>query len=301
MATTNARLAVAAIDAMRSSGVTFALLHGAERFSEERLSDVDVVTDRDATSVISASTAGWLERGLRPVVSSRYALGGTSVWLSTRNASDGVQLDLMFDPRGRGPYGLKSHELLATAAEGEDGFRQISPEATLLYVWRKRSDKGQQDRLRELREGRKTFDRSGLLALSEALTGSPRTAREILGELPPGSQGRPLHPGRELGRLVHRARRPIGFWAHASSREIAIDLSSRFGRFLVSTSSTETPPPARQPVWWLREVLPLRLRPSLVTSWGRLPAPLAPDTVLDAQQPNEAAIELTAAMAARFG
>lgn len=300
MATTSSRLAVAALDAMRSAGVTFALLHGAERFSEERLSDVDVVTDRDATSVISASAADWWERGLRPVVSWPYDLGGTSVFLSTRDASDGVQLDLMFDPGGRGTYGLRSPALLATAAV-EDGLQQVSPEATLLYQWRKRTAKGQHERLRELREGRNTIDRDGLLVLSEALTGSAEIAREILGELPPGSVRQPLHPGRELSRLFGRARRPIGFWAHASSREIAVTVSSRFGRFLVSTSSTKTPPPVRQPVWWLRKVLPFRLLPSLVMSWGRLPAPLAPDAVLRAQQPDEAATELTAVMAARFG
>jgi hypothetical protein len=300
MATTSPRLAVAALDAMRSSGVTFALLHGAERLTSERLSDVDVVVDRDAASVISASMAGWREQGLRPVVSSRYDLGGTAVFLSTRDASDGVQLDLMFDPRGRGPYGLKSHELLATGAI-EDSFWQVSPEATLLYLWRKRIDKGQQERLTELRQGGKAIDRSGLLALSEVLTGSPTTAQEILGELPPGSSRRHLYPGRELSRLAHRVGRPIGFWAHASSQEIAVGLSKRFGRFLVSTAITETPPPARQPVWWLRKVLPFRLRPSLVTSWGRFPSPLAPDAVLDAQQPDEAATELTSAMAARFG
>ncbi|MFP3882613.1 MAG: hypothetical protein ACLFWH_09875 [Actinomycetota bacterium] len=300
MATTNSSLAVAALDAMKSAGITFALLHGAERLSEERFSDVDLVTDRDPDSVIVASRAEWRGRGLRPVVSSRYDLGGTAVWLTTRDASDGVQLDLMFDPEGRGAYGLRSHELLETAAH-DDPFKNVSTEASLIYLWRKRSIKGQEERLPELRASSVTDDREGFLDLSDALTGSPRTAREILGELSPGSPRRPFHPARELGRLVGRIRRPAGFWAHAFSREVAIDLSSRFGRFLVSTNSTETSPASLEPIWWLREVLPYRLRPAMVTTWGSVPGLVSPDTVLDAQRPDEAAIELTSVMAARFG
>lgn len=299
MATTSSPLAVAALDAMRSAGVTFALLHGAERLSEERFSDLDVVTDRDPASVIVASRAAWRDRGLRPVVSSRYDLGGTAVWLATPDASDGVQLDLMFDPEGRGEYGLRSHELLETAAH-EYPFQNVSTEASLIYLWRKRSIKGQEARLAELRQAGVTVDRDRLLDLSEAVTGSPRTAREALGELPPSAARRSFHPALELGRLASRVWHPIGFWAHAPSQGIAVDLSARFGRFLVSATSTETPPVSGQPVWWLRRVLPLRLRPSLITSWGPLHGLLSPDTVLAARHPEEAAIELTAVMAARF-
>lgn len=300
MATTSSPLAASALDAMRSAGVTFALLHGADQLSEERFSDLDVVIDRDPVWVITASKASWDEAGLRPVVSSHYDLGGTAVWLTTQDASEGVQLDFMFDPLGRGAYGLRSRELLETEAD-EGAFPQVSTEATLIYLWRKRGIKGQEERLTELREAGVTVDRDRLLDLSDALTGSARTAREILGELPPSSARRPFHPVRELGRLVSRVRHPIGFWAHASSREVAVDLSSRFGRFLVSASCTATPPISAQPMWWLREVLPFRLRPSLVTSWGRLPIVLSPDEVLEAQDPDKAATELTAVMAARFG
>lgn len=114
MATTSPEAALAAVAAIEETGVRFAILHDEATLAAEGVtSDVDMVVDRSAHEVVRAVAPAWARRGLYPVMVWPYDVGGTgSIFLSTSNAGEGAQLDVLHDPEGRGRYGAMSDLLL---------------------------------------------------------------------------------------------------------------------------------------------------------------------------------------------
>jgi hypothetical protein len=300
MATTDSRLALTSLEGMRTAGVRFALLHGADRLSAGDVSDVDLVVGEDPAAVVRRAAAPWEARGLIPVLLWPYDIGGTAtVFLAIPDASEGVQLDLLYDPGGVGKYGVRSRTLLASATQAA-ALPQVSDVASLVYQWQKRTAKRDVARLDDLTGLAGSIDPRVLLATSKVVTGSSEAAWHML-EGKPGSRARrPHHPLLQASRLRHRLANPVGFWAHTPRAEIATEMTQRFSRFLVCAASQPTPSPARQPAWWVTTVMPTRLRPGVFVSHGPLPRWRAPDAVLTASSADEAARQFTSAMNARL-
>jgi hypothetical protein len=300
MATTNSRLAAASLEAMQEAGVHFALLHELERLLRGDLSDVDAVVGEPALTAIRRTTPAWRSRGILPVLVWPYDIGGTAtVFLATVDASEGAQLDLLFDPRGVGKYAVKSAALLATA-DRSGMLPTVSDAASLIYQWRKRTVKGQWERLPTLSERARHLDRRAVLTASETISGSSTLGRELL-EARPQVRGQRLrrHLARRGLRIAQRLVSPVGFWAHAADADLGEELAGRFSRFLVRAATEATPSRFREPAWWAMRVMPTRLRPGVFVSTGRLPRWRIPDGVLRAETPDGAARQLTEAMAAR--
>jgi hypothetical protein len=302
MATTDRCLALASLEGMRTAGVRFALLHGRERLLRGDLSDVDLVVGEDPKSVVRRSWSSWATCGLTPIVVWPYDIGGTAtVFLATPDASAGVQLDLLYDRNGVGRYGVKSPPLLASA-DSSAPLPVVSDSASLIYQWRKRTVKRQTARLKPLEEMANRTDRETLLSTCEAISGSTTAAYQMLeGRSTVGRQWIPSHPEKRAIRLVQRLSEPVGFWAHAGSSAVGAELACRFSRFLPCATTQPTPTLPRQLVWWATTIMPIRLRPGVFVSTGRLPRYRIPDIVLAPSSRAEAARQLTSAMTARLG
>ena len=150
ISTTSSSLARAALDSLVESGVTFSLLHrAADLISGEVPSDVDMAVGEPPRALLRRSLTRLHQAGLHPVVVWEYDVGGTAtVFLSDRDGSNGVQLDLLYDPDGLGTYGVRTQDVIASA-EG-DRWPAVRPLSELAYLIRKRQVKGDQRRLEEL-------------------------------------------------------------------------------------------------------------------------------------------------------
>lgn len=277
----------------------FAVLHGLERLVGGDTSDVDIVVDEPPCVVLRQTAASWGLRGVMPVLVCPYDIGGAAaVWLALSDASEAVQLDLLYDPRGVGCHRLKSPALLATA-DLSQSVPVVSDAASLIYQWQKRTVKRQVARLNELTAIARTIDEHALLAASEVTTGSSDAARHMLSGRPVLRAQRINRPWERGIRLMQRVVRPVGYWAHTAAAGVGAELACRFSRFLVYAKTQPTPSVMRQPTWWATSIMPIRLRPGIFVSTGQLPQWRTPDLVLTAPSTDEAARELTAAMAAR--
>ncbi len=260
IATTDARLAHAAIEDLVSSGAHFAVLHGEDRLSRlEATSDVDLVADLPAYDLMVAAYERWEARGLFPIVFWPYDVGGTgTIFLANRDASEGVQIDVLHDVRGLGQYGFKSGALLGHVVPG-DSFPRLDEEATRVYVARKRQLKGQ--------EGSDRPEVGDLVR--ELLT--PAAAQELSED---SFSSRRSGWSSRARRLVERAVKPVGAWVHiagdeatASSRA-AEHLAARMSRFLPHVGVGQAERLPKMISWWAGSVAPIRWRPGVFISWS---------------------------------
>jgi hypothetical protein len=101
MATTSGRIAAAVVDAIAESNSRFAILHGADEIREFRAaSDLDLVTGEPPLEFLARNWSGLREIGMLPVLLWPNDEGATTAFLSSEDALEGVQLDMMFDPTG---------------------------------------------------------------------------------------------------------------------------------------------------------------------------------------------------------
>jgi hypothetical protein len=306
--TTDAGAAEAALGALESANVDFAVLHGSERLEGDGpLSDVDIVVFESPATVIARARGALQEREMVPIVMWPYDIGGsTTVFLCTAGATSGVQLDMLHDPRGLGTYRLAT-----------DGFRfepspsHPHPEVIeldrLIYLWSKRSVKGQVERLEAIEADLAAWDPAEVQDAAGRLITRDDWRRAVTGA-PAG------HPRVEWSstwirawlrgrRILQRVRSPIGFWAHltgdrGADAEVVVD---RFRRILVRAVAAESPGGPNALPWYLQTVTPVRLRPGLVVSYGAVPrgVPVPDLVVADAEDVDEAAKLLVSAMADR--
>lgn len=300
MATTNGELALTAVQGLTDAGVEYAFLHGVERLLSGDVSDLDLVAPAPARTVLTVVAPYWLRLGLHPVLFWPYDVGDTAtIFLSNADATDGVQLDLLHDPRGAGKYGIRTQSLL-TDVTNDTGMPEISPSASLVYQWTKRVAKGQLDRLPDLRDRAKGIETSRITEASLKLTGSESTALELLGQREPGKASKRPVPGlAEVRRRWRRVLRPIGFWGHIEQRDVAEEATRRFGRFLVHAECDEAPG-KWTPVWYARRVWPVVIRPSIFISAGRPSHIPSPFELVKVGDPNRACSQLVGAMQRRL-
>lgn len=299
MATTNPALAISALNAMGDAGISFALLHGLDRLITGDVSDVDLVVSEPGDVIVRRARASWRRNGLLPVVLWPYDIGGTAtVFLATEDAREGVQVDLLFDPNGRGRYGVKSGPLLDSVDSSLTP--SIGEEEQLVYLWCKRATKGQDGRLHQLHERARERDRHVLVNASIAITGSSSVANDLLNGSFSARPPKRRHPFVRAVWAWQRVLTPSGFWAHVASRELADEVASRFARFLVHGVAQRVPQPGRQTVWWARSVQKVRLRPGLLVSYGPAPRLQQPDLNVTSAHVDGAVQQITVAMSARI-
>lgn len=299
MPTTSPEVAMLALKGLTDMDVGFAVLHAANRLEDGDISDVDVAVASDPADVIAEVRETWGKAGLSPVVVWPYDIGGTlTVFLANSDGTEGVQLDMLFDPAGIGKYGVTSEGLMASARKSP--IPVVSESARLVYLWRKRTVKGHHPVLETLRSEASVVPADHLIEASMQLTGSATTAHCLLGvadESP--SPGK--HPIAQLERLTRRVLAPIGYWAHVSHRDVAEELARRLSGYLVVSKASPVPPRPGQPWWHLSRVWPTTLRPGIFISHGKEPewCP-SPRIVLRDMNLDEVAPQLIVAMSSRI-
>ena len=134
MATTSVETATYVLSALERVGVRYALLHNESNIADgEVTSDVDLVVDRAGAEVISLLSAELRAAQLSIIAQFPYDMSATSYFICDEAAEDAVQLDLMFDPQGRGRLGIRSNFLLAEAKLGRR-FCRLSDRDELIYL-----------------------------------------------------------------------------------------------------------------------------------------------------------------------
>ena len=208
MATTNAQLASAAVDSLMEAGVRMAFLHKeGEAARGEIYSDVDLLVDQSPTEVLKAAAPRWATLGLLPVLAFEYDIDCITIWLSTLDAHDGVQLDLNYDRSGRNRYGA-STTWLAEAVPGSR-WPVVTPARQWEYQVRKAEQKARRRRLHPAdlpRTTRRLRNPVGYWVHLE----QPRRSIEIdrveqrFGAFLPGVTCREWATGRAVDAIAHR-------------------------------------------------------------------------------------------------
>lgn len=279
------------------------MLHGLDQLLDGGpVSDIDVVVRIEPDNLVAITKKTFVSRGLFPLVAWPYDLAGTTtVFYSLLDASQGVQLDFLHDVAGSGRYGLRSDNLLALSTSHRQ-VPTITEPARLVYLWRKRSRKQQWSLLRDLREEAKTVKLEQLVDASLAITGSAEVALELVDDNRSVSKSSLSHPWLRTRRIATRLRSPIGFWAHIANGAVASQVAARFGSILPHAIFGEVPTSSfNRRQWYLKSVLPIRLKPGIYVSFGRVPDNLRPDLILDSvASVDDAAARCVAAMSDRF-
>lgn len=271
LATSDPQLAITALDALERVGVSFAVLHreGATAHGLAT-SDVDIVADRPAVEALRAVTPSLVSEGLAPIMVWPYDLGGTaSIFFSVEDASAGAQIDILYDPKARGQYGLRSESALAVARQGERWHRLSSPHETA-YLVRKRAAKGERSEL--VRMATEVADVQEVLrAAGEIFTDeSVEVVRKW--SVDPNTTPLAAPRPRRLGRVLKRIRFPVGFAIvmEGEVEEGVEEISNRFSKFLplVTLQPCPKPGPGRLS-WYATDVGPVRWRAGLVIAVGK--------------------------------
>jgi hypothetical protein len=262
MATTSSDAASKAVVAIQGTGVRHAILHGERDLIEGEVdSDIDIVTDRSVHEVVRSVAGHWQALGLYPMIVWPYDTGGTgSIFLASLDAREGVQLDMLHDPEGRGRYGVRSDLLLSAAHAGPE-FTTVAPDQRNAYLLAKRIGKGQTSEARRLVE---------LVSVAEVDLDvlRPDVADVVRSYMKDGSSARGWRKTPSPGRLLSRLRNPVGAWIELSadgSESVAAELISRFGLFLPHAVHI----PAPNLGAWMTSVAPTRWRAGIVASHGR--------------------------------
>jgi hypothetical protein len=148
--TTDTALAQRLLRALDAKNVEYLVLHNASDIAKgEPISDVDAIVKCKPWHALRELVDNEAEHGLSLVMTWEYDFGAlTSFWMSA-DASDGVQLDLLRDPLGRGRYGFLTERAFSHANKSEWPPR-LAQRASLVYLLSKRIAKGDLARARHL-------------------------------------------------------------------------------------------------------------------------------------------------------
>jgi hypothetical protein len=300
MGTTSGELGLAALDALSRAGVEYGLLHGRESLDTGAISDIDIVVGEAPQSAVARARSSWADYGLTPILISSYDVGGAAaVFLATRDAREGVQLDMLFDPHGVGMYGLLSGRLLETVAASSHT-PVVSDVARLVYLWRKATVKRQTDRLNSVALEASKYSREQLDEVIVRLTGVKAGVDRFFVTRDRIHERNPRYRFRQVPRLIDRVLNPVGFWSHVRRADVASELARRVSGFLVLARSTPVPSLARQAAWYPRVVFPVLLRPGAVFTWGNTRRFLVqPNLIVDCDDLDGAAELFVNAMSKR--
>jgi len=286
------------LSGLMASGIGLAILHGEEKIAAgDVASDIDLVTERPLGSFLRGPVRSSLEKqGIFPVIVWPYDVSGTvTVFFSDVDGSEGVQIDALHDPDGLGKYGIRSGVLLENSATGKM-WPAVQPPFSSLYLVRKRHWKRQYERVMTEMKALSELSRDEIVkAVSQMF--EPTTRRLVL-DLLAGANPRRIprettrYQARNLERRVRRLNNAVGAWVEFSgpgAAEAAATASQRFSRFL-PVCRGENRPSTFSSAWWMRRVVPVRLRPGLFVGvgdgrgWPRpdISIPVVDDAVSDA-------------------
>lgn len=310
----NPDIPVKILEALTEAGVRFVVLHGEEKIGTADLdSDVDLAVDLVPRAIVEQVTPGLEDRGLLVALIWRYDIGGSaSVFVTTRDGSAGAQIDMMYDPHGRGRYGLRTDVVMANQRPGIR-YPVPAPLDQALYLLRKARSKGRTFLVEQILSG---FESEGSDANARERARelfSPGVAADVVNEIDRGSRRRAIRPWRgvaTVGRLIGRVVQPIGYWVElagnsSKSAVAASELTKRFGVWLVRVETSSRPAGQLASVgWWLRKVMPVRMRPAVYISAtgappGRRPSADMTLAVDPDQDVADLAGRIVAGMAAR--
>lgn len=273
------------LDALETAGVNFVVLHREGEIGASSLDgDLDIAVATPPDEAIEKAQPILTASGLNPVIRWPYDVGGTvAFFVATEMARDGMQADLLYDPRGLGRYGVKSDALFEHAKPGER-YPVPDPLDQGLYLISKRWRKGQSsnwfrevEAVRRLSNGNRAIERARRLF-------APDTADLILdlmnGELPK-HRSAPFR-WQQLRRIIDRAIRPVGFWVELIGpeervRELVDRLTTRLERWVPHTGSGKKPEGTAAYIWWLVKVIPIRVRPGIFLGYSETCTRPSPD------------------------
>lgn len=278
------------LDLLDASDVRFVVLHNEELLGTPVLnSDVDIAVDRGANEVLQILKPGLTRHDIVAALVWPYDVGGgASCFFARADGSGGAQLDMVYDPHGRGRYGLRSSEIIA---EGIKGARYPVPEPLdrLLYELVKSQLKGEFEQVGiDLGKIEASFLKSTAQARAKRLF-SPATATLIRGLLDHRGARQIVRPTRwirSVSRILKRLRRPIGSWIEivgppTQAEVLGKQLEARLAPWLVTAGYGPRPRGSQLIFWWLTRVLPIRWRAGIFVSWtARAPRLLRPDLAL---------------------
>ena len=280
---TSGALARDLIDAIVADGLPFAILHRRDDLQQGKVgSDVDLVIAAPTRIFISGMKDPLTRLGLVPILVWTYDSGGSSVFLASATAADGIQLDLLYDPRGLGRYGIRSEELLEERFL-VDGWPSLNRRAEIVYLLRKRLVKENKQAALALRRDFLAEGVEEMKAIVERVL-TPDAAASVndyvAGHRQTGRWPRSLlrRTAPELRRIWKRLVNPIGAWIHVAGsheREVS-DVVGRLRRFIPHTGRG-TPMGS---LWYWRECAPVRWRAGVFVTWGFLDQAKKPDLVI---------------------
>ena len=299
------------LDILETSGVGFVVLHREAELGKDSLgSDLDLTVDVPADEVVRRTAGALKEVGLIPVIRWPYDIGGAvTFFLSSETGDEGMQVDLLHDPRGRGRYGVRTDELLKRAVMGKR-YPVPHPLDEHLYLVHKRWCKGQTsalgvelEKLRDEADIDDAHDRVlDLFALQAA--GSLQLLLDGRSPKPSGAMSR----FRQLPRQLRRVVSPIGYWVEivgpkSEGQKLTEDLRSRFEGWVIHLNTGERPSGLAGYRWWARQVMPIRLRPGVFLSYRESKSRPIADLTID-WHPNltakETARSIVEAMSGRI-
>lgn len=281
MATTSTAVVDLLFDSMRELGVDFALLHEAGTLAggAHPPGDVDLVVGSDPMAILGAVARIASREDLHLVGVWPYDVCGVNTFWLNGSATDGAQLDFLYDPDGRGKYGVCTDRLLARACRAER-LPRVDTRDEHVYLLRKRQVKGDAAQFARLARGIFT----GTLEHAAAHVLAPWARTHLEDALRTGR----LHHGRlqTVSSRRHLARRiasPVGHWVHLEHvGDDGAELRARLASVLVHTAVTRRPAHgAREPAWWARRVAPVRWRAGVVLSTGHVCRALPADVTVD--------------------
>lgn len=149
MPTTDGTLAVPLLAGLDAMGCSYAVLHNVQFVhSTDPCSDIDLIIDRDPRFVLEELSALVESDGLHLAMVWEYDAPSLGTFWLTNDGQGGVQFDLMYDPSGRGRYGLRTDRALANHRRHEEWPPRLDEMASALYQLSKRISKA--DHIRAL-------------------------------------------------------------------------------------------------------------------------------------------------------
>ena len=278
------------LDLLQATDVHFVVLHDEELVGTTALdSDVDIAVDRRADEVLQRLEAGLTREEIVVALIWPYDVGGgASCFFARRDGSGGAQVDMLYDPHGRGRYGLRTSQIIA---DRKQGARYPVPQQLdrLLYTVVKSRLKGEFDEVRaEIKRVEAVFSRNAGETRAQQLF-SPAIAsllRELFDDREAPQTARPIRWIRSVPRIAMRIRRPIGYWVEivgpaTQAEDLAKKLEARIAPWLVVAGLGARPEWFRVFLWWFTRVLPVRWRAGIFVSWTeRTRRVVQPDLVL---------------------
>lgn len=294
---TNGPLAALVLDRLATSE-ELAVLHRATDVVEGRVvSDIDLVVRRHPALIVLDAWEMFAEFGLWPIMAWRYDSGDTlTVFLSSANATDGLQFDFLRDPEGIGKYGLRTDQLLE-AADRPGRWPTLDPVDEVVYLIRKRYVKGQGDRVSELVEMSARIDPARIASSVDRMLrpDSAASVRALLSGEEPSRQVSVRRLKGEVARRYDRSRHPTGAWIHCREGAVADAASYRFGQFLPHTDRIDREVDLRSAV----RIAATRWRAGLVLTSGPDARHLRPDLTIEHSDPEVGIASITGHLSER--